>query len=47
MGNAMFFGGYWDHGSNSGSRCSSWNLSPTFSGNYIGVAGACDHLILE
>jgi hypothetical protein len=47
MENAMVFGGAWGAGSLSGSRCSLWDSSPTFSVNYIGVAGACDHLVLE
>jgi hypothetical protein len=47
MENAMFFGGDWANGSESGSRCSLWYFSPTFSDFTIGVAGACDHLVLE
>jgi hypothetical protein len=41
---AMIFGGNWDNGSNSGSRCSNWNNSPTNSDNNIGVAGACEDM---
>jgi hypothetical protein len=47
MENAMIFGGNWGDGSLSGSRCSAWHNSPTVSGSHIGVAGACDHLVLE
>ncbi len=47
MENAAFFGGYWGGSSNSGSRCSYWNYSPTVSDNSIGSHGVCDPLILE
>jgi hypothetical protein len=47
MENAMIFGGFWGNGSDSGSRCSYWNASPTLSDYGFGVAGACDHLVLE
>ena len=45
--NAVIFGGNWDETSNSGSRCSAWNYSPTFSYNSLGARGVCDHLILD
>ena len=44
--NAALFGGAWTETSNSGSRCSAWNNSPTFSNYGIGARGVCDHLIL-
>jgi hypothetical protein len=43
---AARFGGNWNASSNSGSRCSNWNDSPTSSSDNNGVRGACDHLIL-
>ena len=47
MENAVFFGGFWGDGANCGSRCSSWNLSPSSSLYSIGARGVCDHLILD
>ena len=47
MENAVLFGGAWANTSNSGSRASGWNLSPTNSYNDIGARGVCDHLILD
>ena len=47
MENAVILGGSWDDGSNSGSRCSYWYASPTFSNPNIGVRGACDHLCVD
>lgn len=47
MENAMICGGNWGDGSYSGSRCSLWDNSPTFSASSVGVVGACDHLVLE
>lgn len=47
MENAALFGGAWGGGSNSGSRASQWNASPTASDNSFGVRGVCDHLVLE
>jgi hypothetical protein len=44
--NAVFFGGSWSDGSNAGSRCSYWGLSPTDSGSHFGTRFVCDHLIL-
>ena len=44
---AVLFGGNWDNTSNSGSRASIWNISPTNSFNNIGARGVCDHLILD
>jgi hypothetical protein len=40
--NAALFGGNWDNTSNSGSRASNWNNSPTNSNNNIGVRGVCE-----
>ncbi len=40
--NAVIFGGNWDETSNSGSRCSNWNNSPTNSNNNIGARGVCE-----
>jgi hypothetical protein len=40
--NAVLFGGNWDNTSNSGSRCSNWNNSPTNSNNNIGARGVCE-----
>ena len=36
---AVLFGGNWDNTSNSGSRASNWNNSPTNSNNNIGARG--------
>lgn len=47
MENAVIFGGNWGDGAHSGSRCSYWGLSPSYSYSNIGVRGACDHLILD
>lgn len=47
MENAAIFGGYWGETSSSGSRCSNWSLSPTYSASNIGARGVCDLLILE
>jgi hypothetical protein len=47
MENAVLFGGFWDHTSNSGSRASYWSNSPASSYSYFGARGVCDHLILD
>ena len=47
MGNAVRLGGSWGNPTESGSRCSYWNNSPTNSLNYIGARGVCDHLTLD
>jgi hypothetical protein len=47
MENAVRFGGTWDATSNSGSRASIWDNSPTSSANNIGARGVCDHLTLD
>jgi hypothetical protein len=47
MENAVLFGGVWFEGANSGSRCSLWLYSPSFSNNDISARGVCDHLRLE
>jgi len=39
---AVLFGGNWDNTSNSGSRASNWNNSPTNSNNNIGARGVCE-----
>lgn len=39
--NAVIFGGNWDNGANSGSRCSNWSNSPTNSNNNIGLRCVC------
>ena len=46
LSNAALFGGNWAETSNSGSRCSGWNHSPTSSASDFGGRGVCDHLIL-
>lgn len=40
--NAAIFGGNWGDTSNSGSRCSNWNNSPTNSNSNIGARGVCE-----
>jgi hypothetical protein len=40
--NAAILGGNWNETSNSGSRCSNWNNSPTNSNNNIGSRGVCE-----
>lgn len=47
LSNAVAFGGYWGYTSESGSRCSGWNNSPTASSSLVGARGVCDHLILD
>jgi len=47
MENAVRFGGTWDAGSNAGSRCSVWNVSPTVSISAISGRGVCDHYIAD
>ena len=47
MENAVLLGGYWAHGSNCGSRASSWVDSPTYSSNSVAARGVCDLLILD
>jgi hypothetical protein len=42
----VLFGGAWYYGSDSGSRCSFWNDSPSGSYSPIGSRAVCDHLIL-
>ena len=46
MENAAVWGGGWNFGSVSGSRCSLWNYSPARSDDRIGSRGRCDHLRL-
>jgi len=43
LSNVVILGGYWDNTSDSGSRNSRWNLSPTVSDSGIGSRGVCDH----
>ena len=45
--NAGLLGGTWSAGSNSGSRCSDWNLSASASNLNIGSRFVCDHLQLD
>lgn len=45
--NAALFGGLWDAGSDSGSRCSSWYNAASFSIGILGSRFACDHLQLD
>ena len=45
--NAVFLGGAWYNGADSGSRCSLWNNSASVSSNRFGVRCACDHLLLD
>ena len=45
--NAGLLGGAWFFGSVSGSRCSGWNYSASFSYDYIGSRFVCDHLQLD
>lgn len=47
MENAVRFGGDWGGASNSGSRASILNSSPTISDGSIGARGVCDHLIID
>lgn len=47
MEDAALFGGGWDDGANSGSRCSHWSNSPTLSHSSVSARGVCDHLTLE
>lgn len=42
--NAVLFGGNWNNGANSGSRCSNWNNAPTNSNNNIGARGVCEDM---
>lgn len=42
MGNNVIFGGNWNNGTDSGSRASNWNNSPSSSNNNIGSRGVCD-----
>jgi hypothetical protein len=44
---AVFLGGAWSDTTGSGSRCSMWKNSPTYSNNGVGARGVCDHLILD
>jgi hypothetical protein len=44
--NAVRFGGFWNTGSNAGSRCSVWNDAASASADSFGSRFACDHLQL-
>ena len=44
--NASLFGGGWNNGSHSGSRCSYWGYAASNSDNHFGSRFACDHLVL-
>jgi hypothetical protein len=45
--NAGILGGYWNAGSNAGSRCSFWGVAASYSSNNIGSRFVCDHLQLD
>ena len=45
--NSALFGGGWDGGSVSGSRCSAWDGAASVSKNFIGSRFVCDHLQLD
>ena len=45
--NAAILGGNWNDTSNSGSRCSNWNIAASDSVNVIGSRFCCDHLQLD
>ncbi len=45
--NAGSLGGSWTSGSNSGSRCSSWNVAASLSDATVGSRFVCDHLQLD
>jgi len=45
--NAAFFGGAWNFGAISGSRTSYWVVAASYSGDFIGLRCACDHLLLD
>ena len=45
--NSALFGGNWNNGSDSGSRCSIWNSAASDSSASLGSRFVCDHLILE
>ena len=47
MENAALFGGAWASASLAGSRATSWVVSPTASGDYIGARGVCSHSIAD
>jgi len=42
---AVFLGGAWNSGADSGSRCVFWSAEPSSGGNNISARFACDHLI--
>ena len=44
--NASLFGGYWNNGTASGSRCSAWGFAASVSNPGVGSRFACDHLML-
>jgi hypothetical protein len=45
--NSALFGGSWDKDSDSGSRCSRWDIAASLSNASIGSRFACDHLQLD
>lgn len=47
MENSGRFGGYWGLASDSGSRASVWNESPSYSNNQVGARGVADHYIVD
>jgi hypothetical protein len=42
----VVFGGGWSDGANSGSRCASWSIVPSFGNNDIGARFAANHLVV-
>lgn len=44
--NAALFGGAWGTGSDAGSRCAGWTVSPSLSASSGAARGVCDHLQL-
>lgn len=46
MENAILLGGCWGDQTESGSRCSVWNNSPTASNCSLGARGVCSHMVI-
>jgi hypothetical protein len=42
----VVFGGYWNNASYSGSRCSTWNVFPSYSYSYVFARYVCKGLRL-
>ena len=47
MENAVLLGGAWSDTTQSGSRCSDWRRSPTYSNNDVGARGVCGHYVAD